>query len=76
MQRKSLIENASSSLADIAQWIEYRLRTKGLPVRFPVRAHAWVAGQVPSRGRARSTTHGYFSPSLYYSLPLSLKINK
>ena len=25
------------------------LRTKGLLVRFPVRAHAWVAGQVPSR---------------------------
>ena len=23
------------------------LRTKGLLVQFPVRAHAWVAGQVP-----------------------------
>ena len=29
------------------------LRTKGSPVGFPVRAHAWVAGQVPSRGRVR-----------------------
>ena len=27
--------------------------TKGSPVRFPVRAHAWVAGRVPSRGRGR-----------------------
>ena len=26
------------------------LRNKGPPVRFPVRAHAWVVGQVPSRG--------------------------
>ena len=29
------------------------LRTKGSLVQFPVRAHAWVAGQVPSRERAR-----------------------
>ena len=26
------------------------LRTKGLSVRFPVRAHAWVLGQGPRRG--------------------------
>ena len=26
------------------------LRTKGSLVRFPVRAHAWVVGQVPSEG--------------------------
>ena len=26
------------------------LQTKGSPVGFPVRAHAWVAGQVPSGG--------------------------
>ena len=25
------------------------LQIKGSPVQFPVRAHAWVAGQVPSR---------------------------
>ena len=29
------------------------LRTKGLLVQFPVRAHSWVAGQDPSRGHAR-----------------------
>ena len=40
----------SLALAGVAQWIELGLRTKGSPVRFPVRAHAWVAGQVPSGG--------------------------
>ena len=29
------------------------LQTKGSPVRFPVRAHAWDAGQVPSWGHKR-----------------------
>ena len=62
------------ALAGVAQWIECRLRTKGLQVQFPVRAHAWVTGQVPSRG-CRSATI-LFSPSLSPSLPLCLKINK
>ena len=45
------------------------LRTKELLVRFPVRAHAWVAGPVPSRGHLRSNhTLMFLSPSL--------KINK
>ena len=26
------------------------LQTKGTQVDFPVRAHAWVVGQIPSRG--------------------------
>ena len=26
------------------------LQTKGLPVRFPVKADAWDVGQIPSRG--------------------------
>ena len=30
-----------------------RLRTKGSRVQFPVRAYAWVTGQVPSREHAR-----------------------
>ena len=40
----------------VAQWLVWLsglstgLRTKGLLVRFPIRAHAWVAGQVPSGG--------------------------
>ena len=55
------------------------LWTKGSPVRFPVRAHSWVAGQVP-RGTVGVAserqpinvflTHWYssFSPSLSFSL--------
>ena len=53
------------------------LQIKKLQVQFPVRAHAWVTGQVPSRGRVQeATTHCCFFPSLSPSLPLSLKINK
>ena len=57
------------------------LWTKRSPVQFPVRAHAWVADQVPRWGHARgnwsmSLLHIDVSPSLSPSLPLSLKINK
>ena len=54
------------------------LRTEGLLVRFSVRAHAWVVGQVPSWGRVKGNQSltQRFSPSLSPSLPLSLKINK
>ena len=40
-------------LAGVPHWIEHQLRTNGSPVRFPVRALAWVASQVPSRGHVR-----------------------
>ena len=53
------------------------LRTKRSPVLFPVRAHAWVAGQVSPVGSAQeATTYGCFSLYLSPSLPFSLKINK
>ena len=52
------------------------LQTKGSLDRFPVRAHAWAAGQVPSRGCMSANTHSYFFPSLPPFLPLCLKINK
>ena len=50
------------------------LQTKGSLVQFPVRAHAWVAGQVPSGGCARGN-HTLMFLSLSPSFPLSLKIN-
>ena len=53
-----------------------RLQTERSQVRFPVRAHAWVVGQVPSWGCVRDSWSVYFSPSLSPSLPLFLKINK
>ena len=52
------LENEVLALAGVAQWIEHGLQTKGALVRFPVRAYAWVAGQVPSGGHVReATTH-------------------
>ena len=47
------------------------LRTKGSPVQFLVRAHAWVAGQIPSWGHTRGN-----HTLIFLSLSLSLKINK
>ena len=51
------------------------LRTKGLPVRFPVRAHAWVVGRVPSRGCARGN-HTLMLLFLSFPLPSPLSKNK
>ena len=53
-----------------------RLRTKGLPVPFPVRTHAWVAARSPAGGVWDATTHWCFSPCLPPCFPLSLKTNK
>ena len=50
------------------------LQTKSSQVHFPVRAHAWVAGHVPSRGVQEATTLMFLS--LSSSFPLSLKRNK
>ena len=63
------------TLPGVAQWIERGLWTKGSPVLFPVRAHAWVAGQVPSRGYVRSN-HTLMFLSLYFSFPSPLSKNK
>ena len=41
------------ALAGVAQWIKHWPVDRKVLVQFPVRAHAWVAGQVPSLGCAR-----------------------
>ena len=51
------------------------LRSKGSQIRFPVRAHVWVAGQVPGRGYVRGN-HTLMLLSVSLFLPLCLKINK
>ena len=51
------------------------LGIKGLSVWSPYRAHAWVVGQVPSRGSARSN-HTLMFLSLSFSLPSPLSKNK
>lgn len=42
--------------------------------RFPVRALAWIAGQVPGRGRVRGSYASMFHS--FYPFFSSLKINK
>ena len=51
------------------------LQTKGLLVQFPVRPHAWVAGQVPSRVCERGN-HTLMFLSFSFSFPSSLSKNK
>ena len=57
------------------------LRTESLLVHFPVRAHAWVAGQVPRWGSVWEATNRCFSQtfmflSLSFSVPSPLSKNK
>ena len=51
------------------------LRTKGLPVQFPVSTHAWVAGQVSSGVHVRGNYTLMFL-SLSFSFPSPLSKNK
>ena len=51
------------------------LRTRGSLVGFPVRAHAWVVGQVPTGACARGN-HTLMFLSLSFSLPFPLSNNK
>ena len=59
-------KNFKLTLADVASGLSPGLWTKGSPVRFPIRAHDWVAGQVrsPVGGAWEATTHWCFSPFL------------
>ena len=50
------------------------LQTKRSLVWFPLRAYAWVAGQVPSRRHVRDN-HTLMFLSLSFSLPCPLKIS-
>ena len=57
-----------------------RLQTKGSLVRFPVRAHAWVVGQVSSvcvcGGGVLRRNHTLMFLSLSFSFPSPLSKNK
>ena len=56
------------ALAGVAQWIECWTANQMVTVRLPVRAHTWVAGQVPSGGHVRGN-HTLMFLSLSFSLP-------
>ena len=47
-----------------------RLQSKGLLVQFPIRAHAWVVGSVPSQGACER--HLIILSHIDVSLPLFL----
>ena len=61
--------NAPQKSHIVAEWIRKHpwqvwlsglsacLQTTGSVVEFPVRVHAWVAGQDPVRGTQEATTH-------------------
>ena len=41
------IKILTTALAGVAQWIEHQPANQRVSVQFPVRTHAWFAGQVP-----------------------------
>ena len=60
------------ALAGVAQWIECWPANQRSLVQFPVRAHAWVVGQVPRRGHMRGNhTLMFLSLSFFLLSPLS-----
>ena len=65
--------------ASVARLIGHQPANQKSPVWFLVRAHAWVAGLVPSRGAFGrqpihiSLSHRYFCPSISPSLTRSVK---
>ena len=63
------IKNHIITLAGVVQWIEHG------PAKQRVRAHAWVAGQVPSGGHMRDN-HTLMFLSLFFSLSSPLSKNK
>ena len=69
---QKLIDASSVGKKCFYKVIKNAFKTKGLTVVFPVRAPAWVAGQVPSRGRPRCN-HMLMFLSLSFSFlsPLS-----
>ena len=67
-----IVKKEFYALAGVAQWIERGLRIKGSPVQFPVRAHAWVADQVPGGGHVRGNhTLMFLSLSFSFLSPFS-----
>ena len=66
------IKNVNIALVVWLSGLSAGLQTKGLLVQFPVGAHAWVAGQVPSWGHMRGNyTLVFLSLSFSLHSPLS-----
>ena len=63
------------ALAGVAQWIDCWPENQRVPSLIPVRARAWVVGQVPSGGCLRAN-HTLMFLSFSFSLPSPLSKNK
>ena len=63
------------ALPGVPLWIEHQPANEGSPVRFPVRALAWAADQVPSWG-CMQRNHTLIFLSLSPFLAVSLKVNE
>ena len=67
-----LIKKNQLALAGVVQRMEHSLQTEGSPVWFPVRAHAWAVGHIPSTGSTRGNhTSMFLSLSFSFFSPLS-----
>ena len=72
---------SSLSKKSIKSWLVWLsglspgLQTEGSPVRFPVRAHVWIVGQVPS-GFHEGGKHTFMFLFLSFSFPSPLSKNK
>ena len=75
-KNKLLIKNKNQPWKVWISGLSTNLRTKGSLVRFPVRARAWVMGQVPSRGYVRGNHTLMFFSSLFLPPYPCLKIYK
>ena len=62
------------ALAGVAQWIECCPDNQRVASSVPSLAHAWVVGQVPSKGHVRGN-HTLILLSISFSLPSSLSKN-
>ena len=62
-----------SALIGVAQWTECRPENQKVASSIPVRVRAWVAGQVPRKGRARDKRTLMFP---FFFLPTPLSKNK
>lgn len=76
MQLESVVENHLGALTCGLRGLDVTLQSKGLLVRFPVRACAWVSGSVLRRGTYEREPIHSSSPSLSLSPPHSLNIDK
>ena len=70
-----MLDLKGAALTGVAQWIEREPTNQRVAGLIPSQAHAWVAGQVPSRRHVRGN-HMLMVLSLSFSTPSPLSKNK